>query len=317
MRNRNNEQICESQDVRVWETSKKHPHDVRTGEAPRVHQQNNWWPTNQAHTMSYLQLPPRRFQEQRQQVMNYEEEEDLSWCSKCGKPGHIQAFCAARVYCSFCRMKTHNNKVCWNQQRTERVGPVSSSRQTTPVQISERGGPRYNYGDHRNKQNMFTANQPELSSHPWEAHSAQAYTRELGSRQEKVVHDQIQYQRMLNRGQMIKEEDTQQQQVQSTAPQRKITKTQATQIHERERCENQSGQFTLRKPVHQGSIEEECLWREPFFVNHYYSHPVEQCCCQQCNVSMKEDQITVVKQEPAITSCTSQLRMEQMNMRRR
>ena len=35
---------------------------------------------------------------------------------------------------------------------------------------------------------------------------------------------------------MIKEEDTQQQQVQSTAPQRKITKTQATQIHERERC---------------------------------------------------------------------------------
>ena len=88
---------------------------------------------------------------------------------------------------------------------------------------------------------------------------------------------------------MIKEEDTQQQQVQSTAPQRKITKTQATQIHERERCENQSGQFTLRKPVHQGSIEEECLWREPFFVNHYYSHPVGQ----QGNVSMKEDQITI------------------------
>ena len=53
---------------------------------------------------------------------------------------------------------------------------------------------------------------------------------------------------------MIKEEDIQQQQVQSTAPQRKITKTQATEVHERERCENQSGQFTLRKPVHQGSI---------------------------------------------------------------
>ena len=66
MRNRNNEQICELQDVRVWETSKKHPHDVHTREAPRVHQQNNWWPTNQADTTSYLQLPPRRFQEQRQ-----------------------------------------------------------------------------------------------------------------------------------------------------------------------------------------------------------------------------------------------------------
>ena len=89
MRNRNNKQIWESQDVHVWETSKKNPHDVRTREAPRVHQQNNWWPTNQADTMSYLQLPPRRFQEQRQQVMNHEEEEDLSWCSKCGEPGHI------------------------------------------------------------------------------------------------------------------------------------------------------------------------------------------------------------------------------------
>ena len=92
---------------------------------------------------------------------------------------------------------------------------------------------------------------------------------------------------------MIKEEDIQQQQVQSTALQRKITKTQATQVHERERCKNQSGQSTLRKPVHQGSIEEECLWKEPFFVNHYYSDPLGQCCCQRRNVSMKEDRITV------------------------
>ena len=173
------------------------------------------------------------------------------------------------------------------------MGPVSSSRQTTPVQIYERGGPRYNYGDHRNKQNIFTTNQPELPSHRWEAHSVQAYTRELGWRQENVVHDQIQYQRMLNREQMIKEEDIQQQQVQSTAPQRKTTKTQATQVHERERCENQSGQSTSRKLVHQGSIEEECLRKEPFFVNHYYSHPLGQCCCQQRNVSMKEDRIIV------------------------
>ena len=78
-------------------------------------------------------------------------------------------------------MRTHNNKACWNQQRTERVGPVSSSRQTMPVQVFEQGGPRYNYGDHRNKQNIFTTNQPELSSCPWEAHSVEAYTRELGS----------------------------------------------------------------------------------------------------------------------------------------
>ena len=87
---------------------------------------------------------------------------------------------------------------------------------------------------------------------------------------------------------MTKEEDIQQQQVQSTAPQWKTTKTQATQVHERERCENQSGQSTSRKPVHQRSIEEECLQKEPFFVNYYYSHPHGQCCCNQLNVSMKE-----------------------------
>ena len=92
---------------------------------------------------------------------------------------------------------------------------------------------------------------------------------------------------------MTKEEDIEQQQVQSIALQRKTTKTQATQVHGRERCKNQSGQSTLRKPVHQGSIEEECLRKEPFFVNHYYSHPLGQCCYHQRNVSMKEEQIIV------------------------
>ena len=46
---------------------------------------------------------------------------------------------------------------------------------------------------------------------------------------------------------MIKEEDIQQQQVQSTALQRKTTKTQATQVHERERCKNQSGTVYIEK----------------------------------------------------------------------
>ena len=76
MRARNNAQNWELQDVHVWETS-------------RAHQQNNWWPNNQLDTMSYLQLPPRKFQEQRRHVVNYEEEEDLSWCNKCGELGHI------------------------------------------------------------------------------------------------------------------------------------------------------------------------------------------------------------------------------------
>ena len=75
MRGRNNAQNWKRQDVPLWETL-------------RNHQESNWWSTNQPNTTSYLQLPPRKFQGQRRHVVNYEEE-DLSWCNKCGEPGHI------------------------------------------------------------------------------------------------------------------------------------------------------------------------------------------------------------------------------------
>ena len=136
MRGRNNAQNWEPQDVRLWETS-------------RNYQQNNWWSTNQPDTTSYLQLPPRKFQEQRRHIVNYEEEEYLSWCNKCGELGHIQAFCTARVYCNFCRMRSHNKKACWNQQRNERVEPFSSSRQTTPIENPVQQGQINNYGEQK------------------------------------------------------------------------------------------------------------------------------------------------------------------------
>ena len=71
MRARNNAQNWEPQDVRVWETSRREPQDMHMWEMSRTHQQNNWWPNNQLDTMSYLQLPPRKFQEQRRHVVNY------------------------------------------------------------------------------------------------------------------------------------------------------------------------------------------------------------------------------------------------------
>ena len=67
----------------------REPQDVRLLEMSKSYQQSNWWPTNQPDATSYLQLPPRKFQDQRKQVVNYDEEEDLSWCNKCGEPGHI------------------------------------------------------------------------------------------------------------------------------------------------------------------------------------------------------------------------------------
>ena len=152
MRSRNNAQNWEPQDVHLWEMS-------------RNHQQNNWWSTNQPDTTSYLQLPPRKFQEQRRHIVNYEEEEeDLSWCNKCGKLGHIRAFCTAKVYCNFCRMRSHNNKACWNQQRNGIFEPFSSSRQTTPIQNSVQQGQIHNYGEQKNKQNMILTTRAETSN---------------------------------------------------------------------------------------------------------------------------------------------------------
>ena len=75
--------------------------------------------------------------------------------------------------------------------------------------------------------------------------------------------------------------------------QKKITKTQAIQVNEIDEGEGQINRVTLKRPVHQGSMEERCLQKEPFFINHYYSHPVGQCCCQQHAMSVKEGQITL------------------------
>ena len=44
---------------------------------------------------------PRKFQEQRRHVVNYEEEENLSWCNKYDELGHIRAFFAAGSFVVF------------------------------------------------------------------------------------------------------------------------------------------------------------------------------------------------------------------------
>ena len=161
--------------------------------------------------MSYLQLSPRRFQEQRRHVVNYEEEEDLSWCNKCGEPGHIQAFCAARVFCSFCRMRSHSNKACWNQQQNERMEPFSSSRQTTPIQNPVQQGQVQNYGKQKNKQNITLTNRVEMSSRPWENNLVQVDSQEVGSQRENDTHQHVHYQGMSNRNQTNNKETIPQQ----------------------------------------------------------------------------------------------------------
>ena len=70
-------------------------------------------------------------------------------------------------------------------------------------------------------------------------------------------------------------------------------KTQAVQVHENKEEERQISRSRLNRPDHQRTIEEECLQKEPFFVNHYYSHLIGQCCCQQHGMTVRRGETTV------------------------
>ena len=75
--------------------------------------------------------------------------------------------------------------------------------------------------------------------------------------------------------------------------------TQAVQVNEKNKEERLIGGNGLNRPDHPRTIEEECLRKEPFFVNHYYSHLVGQCCCQQHCMMVKRGETTV---QSSITS---------------
>ena len=70
-------------------------------------------------------------------------------------------------------------------------------------------------------------------------------------------------------------------------------KTQAVHVNENKEEVRQISISRLNRPDHQRTIEEECLRKEPFFVNHYYSHLVGQCCCQQHGMTVRREETTL------------------------
>ena len=70
-------------------------------------------------------------------------------------------------------------------------------------------------------------------------------------------------------------------------------KTEAVQVNEAKQDERQINRGALKRPDHPRSVEEECLQKEPFFINHYYSHPEGQCCCQQHGMTIRREETTV------------------------
>ena len=113
-----------------------------------------------------------------------------------------------------------------------------------------------------------------------------------------------QVQVMSNRDQTNKEETISQQQVPNALHEKKTTKTQAVQVSETNGDEGQVNRAALNRLDYSRSVGDECLRKEPFFVNHYYSHPVGQCCCQQHDMMVRKGETTVqssITPEPATT----------------
>ena len=98
---------------------------------------------------------------------------------------------------------------------------------------------------------------------------------------------------MSNRDQTNKEETISQQQVPTAINQRKTTRTQATQVNETNGDKGQDNRTALNRIDYSRSMGDECMQKQPFFVNHYYSHLVGQCCCQQHDMTVRKGETTV------------------------
>ena len=112
-----------------------------------------------------------------------------------------------------------------------------------------------------------------------------------------------------NRDQTNKGETTSQQRVPYALHQKKTMKRQAIQVNETNADEGQDNRTALNRLDYPRSVEDECLWKEPFFVNHYYSYPVGQCCCQQHDMTIRKGKTMVqssIIPQPTTTYETSE-----------
>ena len=170
--------------------------------------------------------------------------------------------------------------------------PFSFSRQTTPVQNPIQHAQTQNYGEQGNQQNPALINHTETASKLWGNKPVQIDHHETGLQHKNVPHYQIYYQKTASRDRTNQETNIPQQQVQNVQ-EKKITKTQATQVNEINEGKKYYNRDAPSRPDHQRSVEEEYLRKEPFFINHYYSHLVGQCCCQQQGIMVRRGETMV------------------------
>ena len=76
---------------------------------------------NGEESVSYLQLPVKKKEENR-------------FCTRCGEMGHGRRYCQVNTWCKFCITDTHATQACRKYEKFVKDNPIASSRRNTPVQ---------------------------------------------------------------------------------------------------------------------------------------------------------------------------------------
>ena len=141
-----------------------------------------------------------------------------------------------------------------------------------------------NYREKSNRQHAMIRNHTELPRQLRGSNQTQNNEREISLHEENVSQYHSHHQKLPNKKSTNMEEINPQQQTWGILQQSRIMKTQAVQVDKNSENRRQICETSLNRAEHQRPLEEECLRKEPFFINHYYLHLVGQCCCQQHGV---------------------------------
>ena len=180
-------------------------------------------------------------------------------------------------------MRSHSTKACWYQRKTPRSEPFSSSRQTTPVQDahyqmepSKFGRPKEIIKQHPTQHDYQTADTEEKERANIKDNRMNCFV----TNQELRIPEKYQ---VVSRGNIAEGGIEKQNE---TRERRSGNNEQLAPTGENMRIPERIVQIkdTEKKTFHDRGRE--IQYKEPFFVNHYYSHPIGQCCCQQQGIAI-------------------------------
>ena len=105
-----------------WTLNQRQFDHSKTQEISHILPSEQWNVFNGEESISYLQLPVKKKEENR-------------FCTRCGETGHGQRYCQVNTWCKFCITDTHATQACCKYEKFVKDNPIASSRRNTPVQV--------------------------------------------------------------------------------------------------------------------------------------------------------------------------------------